>query len=176
MYSALQKLDEAGFWTAMLLFAILAAVHVLRSLIDFYVQQAFTIRWRVWLNEKLLGQWLDRQSYYRSQYLDTPVDNPDQRIQQDVATFVEMSLSLSMGVVNALVSTFAFTLILWNLSGPMAVFGIEVPRAMVFLVFAYVLIATVFAIRIDRPLIPLNFLNERYNADYRYALVRLREY
>lgn len=176
MYSALQKLDETGFWTAMMIFAILASAHVIRSLIDFYVQQAFTIRWRVWLNEKLLGQWLGRQSYYRSQYLDTPVDNPDQRIQQDVATFVEMSLSLSMGVVNALVSTFAFTLILWNLSGPMAVFGIEVPRAMVFLVFAYVLIATVFAIRIGRPLIPLNFLNERYNADYRYALVRLREY
>lgn len=176
MYSALQKLDEAGFWTAMLLFAILAATHIVRSLIDFYVQQAFTIRWRVWLNEKLLGQWLDRQSYYRSQYLDTPVDNPDQRIQQDVATFVEMSLSLSMGVVNALVSTFAFTLILWNLSGPLAVFGLDVPRAMVFLVFAYVLIATVFAIRIGRPLILLNFLNERFNADYRYALVRLREY
>src|SRR5690606_31299932 len=71
MYSALQKLDEAGFWTAMLLFAILAATHIVRSLIDFYVQQAFTIRWRVWLNEKLLGQWLDRQSYYRSQYLVT---------------------------------------------------------------------------------------------------------
>lgn len=176
MYSALQKLDSAGFWTAMLIFAILATAHVIRSLIDFYMQQAFTIRWRVWLNEKLLGQWLDGQSYYRSQYLDAPVDNPDQRIQQDVATFVEMSLSLSMGVVNALVSTFAFTLILWNLSGPLAVFGTEVPRAMVFLVFAYVLIATVFAIRIGRPLIPLNFLNERYNADYRYALVRLREY
>jgi putative ATP-binding cassette transporter len=176
MYSALQKLDEGGFWTAMLLFAILASIHVLRSLVDFYVQQAFTIRWRVWLNEKLLSQWLGRQAYYRSQYLDTPVDNPDQRIQQDVATFVTMSLSLSMGVVNALVSTFAFTLILWNLSGPMSVFGVDVPRAMVFLVFAYVLIATVFAIWIGRPLIPLNFLNERYNADYRYALVRLREY
>ncbi|MFW7342422.1 ABC transporter ATP-binding protein/permease [Pollutimonas sp. H1-120] len=176
MYSALQKLDSAGFWTAMLIFAILATAHVIRSLIDFYMQQAFTIRWRVWLNEKLLGQWLDGRSYYRSQYLDAPVDNPDQRIQQDVATFVEMSLSLSMGVVNALVSTFAFTLILWSLSGPLAVLGTEVPRAMVFLVFAYVLIATVFAIGIGRPLILLNFLNERYNADYRYALVRLREY
>src|SRR3546814_727942 len=176
MYTALQKLDSSGFWAAMLLFAVLAAIHVVRSLIDFYMQQAFTIRWRVWLNEKLLGLWLDRQSYYRSQYLDTPVDNPDQRIQQDVATFVDMSLSLCMGVINALVSTFAFTLILWNLSGPLSSFGLEGPRCMVFLVFAYVLIATVFAIKIGRPLISLNFLNERFNADYRYALVRLREY
>ncbi len=176
MYTSLQKLDESGFWAAMLLFAILATVHVARSLFDFYIQQAFTIRWRVWLNEKLLGNWLDRQAYYRSQYLDTPIDNPDQRIQQDITTFVNMSLSLSMGVINALVSTFAFTLILWGLSGPLALFGLEIPRGMVFLVFAYVLVATVFAIRIGRPLILLNFLNERFNADYRYGLVRLREY
>lgn len=176
MYTALQKLDENGFWMAMLLFAVLATVHVLRSLIDFYIQQAFTIRWRVWLNEKMLSRWLDKQAYYRSQYLTTPVDNPDQRIQQDVATFTEMSLTLSMGVVNALVSTFAFTFILWNLSGPLAIGGLEIPRAMVFLVFVYVLVATIFAVRIGRPLILLNFLNERFNADYRYALVRLREY
>lgn len=176
MYTALQKLDESGFWLAMLLFAILATVHVVRSLVDFYIQQAFVIRWRVWLNERLLQRWLDDQAYYRSQYLDTPVDNPDQRIQQDVATFVQMSLTLSMGVINALVSTFAFTIILWNLSGPLNVFGAELPRGMVFLVFLYVIVATVFAIKIGRPLILLNFLNERFNADYRYALVRLREY
>src|SRR5690606_2995085 len=83
---------------------------------------------------------------------------------------------LCMGVINARVPTSAFPLILWNLSGPLSVFGLEIPRGMVFLVFAYVLIATVFAIKIGRPLILLNFLNERFNADYRYALVRLREY
>jgi len=176
MYSSLQKLDEAAFWFAMLLFAILATIHVVRSLIEFYVQQAFTIHWRVWLNEKLLGEWLEKQAYFRTQYLDTTVENPDQRIQQDVTGFVQSSLTLSMGLVNALVSTFAFTLILWNLSGPLAIFGLNIPRAMVFLVFVYVLIATVFAIKIGRPLILLDFLNERFNADYRYALVRLREY
>ena len=176
MYTSLQKLDEAGFWLAMWLFAVLATIHIARSLIDFYVQQAFTIHWRVWLNERMLSRWLEKQAYYRTQYLAKPIDNPDQRIQQDVATFVQMSLTLSMGVVNALVSTVAFTLILWTLSGPLAVLGADIPRAMVFLVFIYVIIATVFAIRIGRPLILLNFLNERFNADYRYALVRLREY
>ncbi|HEU0229174.1 MAG TPA: ABC transporter ATP-binding protein/permease [Burkholderiaceae bacterium] len=176
MYSSLQKLDEAGFWFAMLVFGILATTHVIRSLIEFYVQQAFTIHWRVWLNERLLSRWLEKRAYFRTQYLDTPVENPDQRIQQDVAGFVQTSLSLSMGLVNALVSTFAFTLILWNLSGPLNLFGVSIPRAMVFLVFVYVIIATYFAIRIGRPLILLNFLNERFNADYRYALVRMREY
>lgn len=176
MYTALQKLDEKGFWLAMAIFGILASAHVLRSLLDFYFQQAFTIRWRVWLNENLLTRWIENQTYYRSQYLDTPVDNPDQRIQQDIMDFVQGSLTLSMGVVNALVSTFAFTLILWTLSGPLAIGGFEIPRGMVFLVFIYVIIATVFAIWIGRPLISLNFMNERFNADYRYALVRLREY
>lgn len=176
MYTSLQKLDEAGFWLAMWLFAALATIHIIRSLIDFYVQQAFTIHWRVWLNEVMLSHWLRNQAYYRTQFLGKPADNPDQRIQQDVATFVQSSLTLSMGVVNALVSTFAFSLILWNLSGVLDLFGMEIPRGMVFLVFVYVIIATVFAIQIGRPLILLNFLNERFNADYRYALVRLREY
>ncbi|WP_370459859.1 ABC transporter ATP-binding protein/permease [Pusillimonas sp. ANT_WB101] len=176
MYTALQKLDERGFWMAMVIFAILATTHIFRSLLDFYLQQAFTIHWRIWLNEKQLTRWIDNQSYYRTQYLDMPVDNPDQRIQQDITDFVQGSLTLSMGVVNALVSTFAFTLILWTLSGTVTLGSLEIPRGMVFLVFIYVIIATVFAILIGRPLIQLNFLNERYNADYRYALVRLREY
>ncbi|HUH88704.1 MAG TPA: ABC transporter ATP-binding protein/permease [Pusillimonas sp.] len=176
MYTALQDLNAAGFWFAMYLFATLATIHVVRSLVDFYIQQAFTIRWREWLNEKMLSAWLQKQSYYRTQHLDQPLENPDQRIQQDVTIFAQASLTLSMGVVDAIVSTLAFTAILWSLSGPIALLGVEIPRGMVFLVFAYVLIATVFAIRIGRPLISLNFLNERFNADYRYALVRLREY
>lgn len=176
MYSALQDLNEAGFWLAMWLFAALATVHVVRSLLDYYVQQAFIIHWRSWLNDQLLGRWVDERAYYGTQHLEKGIDNPDQRIQYDVTVFAESSLSLSMGVVDALVSTVAFTLILWGLSGPLALFGTEIPRGMVFLVFAYVLVATVFAIKIGRPLILLNFLNERFNADYRYALVRLREY
>jgi len=176
MYTSLQNLDEAVFWFAMQLFALLATVHVVRALTDYYVQQSFIIHWRTWLNEHLLGAWLNQQAYFRTQYLHDPLENPDQRIQQDVTVFVQTSLSLSMGMVNAIVSTIAYTLILWNLSGTLALFGVDVPRAMVFLVFLYVLVATVFAIRIGRPLVLLNFLNERFGADYRYALVRLREY
>jgi len=176
MYTSLQNLDEAVFWFAMQLFALLASVHVIRALIDYYVQQSFIIGWREWLNDRLLGAWLDRQAYFRTQYLPEPLENPDQRIQQDVTIFVQTSLTLSMGMVNAIVSTIAYTLILWNLSGTLALFGLEIPRGMVFLVFLYVLVATVFAIRIGRPLVLLNFLNERFSADYRYALVRLREY
>lgn len=176
MYTALQKLDEKAFWLGMWVFSALATVHVVRSLLGFFIQQGFTIHWRQWMNDRLLTRWLDKRAYYRTQYLAQSADNPDQRIQQDIATFVTSSLSLSMGVVNALVSTIAYTLILWNLSGVLTLFGQQIPRGMVFAVFAYVLVATVFAVKIGRPLVVLNFLNERLNADYRYALVRLREY
>jgi len=176
MYTSLQKLDQQAFWASMLLFAALATAHVGRVLFEYYLQQAFVIRWRQWLNERLLGQWLQRQAYYRSHHLATPADNPDQRIQQDIASFVGNSLSLSMGVIDALVSTFEFTLILWGLSGALAILGVEIPRSTVFIAYVYVIVATVFAFRIGRPLIRLNFLNEKLNADYRYNLMRVREY
>jgi putative ATP-binding cassette transporter len=165
MYSALQKLDEAGFWAAMLLFAVLATVHVVRSLFDFYVEQAFVIHWREWLNERMLVRWMEHQAYYRSLSLSHLADNPDQRIQQDITNFAQTSMTLAVGLINSLVSTIAFTAILWSLSGPMTVLGYEIPRAMVFLVFIYVFVATILAIWIGKPLINLNFLNEKLNAD-----------
>ncbi|WP_386093750.1 ABC transporter ATP-binding protein/permease [Vogesella facilis] len=176
MYTALQKWDQKAFWLSMLVFAVLAAVHVGRVLFNYYIQQSFLIRWRQALNESLLKRWLNQQAYYRSAHLAQPGDNPDQRIQQDVASFVSSSLSLSMGVIDALVSTFEFTVILWGLSGVLTLFGIDIPRAMVFVAYIYVIVATVLAFRIGRPLIRLNFLNEKLNADYRYALIRMREY
>lgn len=176
MYSTLQKLDMAGFWVAMLIFAVLATIHVSRVLFTFYIEQAFIIKWREWLNESLLKRWLTNQAYYRSQALSHLADNPDQRIEQDITSFAHSSVGLATGLIDATVSTFAFTLILWNLSGPLSLWGVELPRAMVFLVFIYVLVATLFAIKIGRPLIRLNFLNEKLMANYRYALVRVREY
>jgi putative ATP-binding cassette transporter len=104
------------------------------------------------------------------------VDNPDQRIQQDVESFVGSSLSLSMGLLDSVVSLLSFSIILWGLSGSLALFGWQIPRAMVFIVYLYVIVSTLFAVRIGRPLIRLNFLNEQFSANFRYALIRLREY
>ena len=175
-YSSMQNLDGKAFWFMLFVFSVLATIHVARALINFYLQQAFLIRWRTWLTNSLMERWLDKQAYYRSQFVPESADNPDQRIQQDVESFVNSSLSLSMGLLDAVVSLFAFTIILWGLSGALALLGIEIPRAMVFMVYAYVIIATVFAVKIGRPLIALNFLNEKLNANFRYALIRLREY
>ena len=175
-YTAMQKLDAKAFWFMLMVFSVLAAVHVARTLFTFYLRQAFQIHWREWLTENLIERWLTHQGYHRSQYLPNAPDNPDQRIQQDVESFVNSSLNLSMGLLDAVVSLFAFTVILWGLSGALALFGVEIPRAMVYLVYLYVIVATVFAVWIGRPLIRLNFLNEQLSANFRYALIRLREY
>ena len=175
-YSAMQNLDADAFWRMLGLFGILATVHVARALLNYFLQQSFQIRWRTWLTHTLIEGWLSRQAYYRSQFVPASADNPDQRIQQDVESFVASTLSLSMGLLDAVVSLFAFTVILWNLSGVLELFGWEIPRAMVFAVYLYVIVATVFAIKIGRPLIQLNFLNEQLSANFRYALMRLREY
>lgn len=175
-YTAMQSLDRAGFWFFMQLFALLAAVHVVRALANAYVRGAFEIHWREWLNERLITHWLDGRAYYLGRFAQPAVDNPDQRLQQDITDFTTNAVTLSMGLVAALVSIFEFTAILWNLSAPMSVAGLEVPRAMVCLVYLYVLVVTTFAVWVGRPLITLSFLNEQLNATYRYLLVRLREY
>jgi vitamin B12/bleomycin/antimicrobial peptide transport system ATP-binding/permease protein len=169
-YSAMQSLDAKAFWSMLLVFATLATVYVVRALLSFYLRQAFLIRWRVWLTNLLMDRWLARQSYYRSQYVPEQVDNPDQRIQQDVASFVGSSLALSMGLLDSVVSLVSFSIILWSLSGTLVLFGWNIPRAMVFMVYSYVIISTVFAVKIGRPLIRLNFLNEQFSANFRYAL------
>lgn len=176
MYNALQKLDENAFWIQMGVFVVLATIHVARALLAYYLQQRFEIKWREVLNEEMLLRWLGKKGYYRSYYLKSPIDNPDQRIQQDIIQFAQLSLELTLGVISSVVSAVAFTYILWGLSDELPVFGIVIPRGMVFLLFIYVLVATFLAFRIGRPLIRLNFLNERLNANYRYSLIRVREY
>nr|WP_315970369.1 SbmA/BacA-like family transporter [Pelistega indica] len=176
MYTALQKLDENTFWIQMIVFSVLAAIHIVRALLSYYLQQRFTIKWRETLNEEMLSRWMDKKSYYRSYYLDTPIDNPDQRIQQDVVSFVTLSLDLTLGVISSMVSAVAFTIILWGLSDEMQILGVTIPRGMVFALFIYIIVATVLAFKIGRPLIRLNFLDERLNANYRYSLIRVREY
>jgi vitamin B12/bleomycin/antimicrobial peptide transport system ATP-binding/permease protein len=175
MFTAMQQLDAPAFWRFIVIFGILATIHVILSLITFYIGQAQIIHWRLWLNQRMLGDWLGGAAYHRGRFVSTPVDNPDQRIQQDITSYTSDSQSLALGAVSSVVTLVSFTIILWSLSGPLTVFGLQIPRAMVFLAYIYVIIATVFAIRIGRPLIRLNFLNELLTASYRYALVRVRD-
>jgi putative ATP-binding cassette transporter len=175
LFTALQEKDAAAFWRFVIIFGVIAAISVVLTLITFYVAQAQIIHWRLWLNQRMLGDWLTGAAYHRGRFVAAQIDNPDQRIQQDVTSFAGTGQGLALGAVSSVVTLVSFSLVLWGLSGPLEIFGITVPRAMVFLAYIYVIIATVIAFRIGKPLIRLNFLNERFTASYRYALVRLRE-
>ena len=176
-----------GFWMSLLIFCVIAAVLVARVLIDLFITQRFMLAWRAWLTDRLTGDWLDGRAYYRDQFIDDTIDNPDQRIQTDIDVFTAISGpqpntphqtsngTLLFGAISSIVSVVSFTAILWNLSGGLSLFGFEVPRAMFWFGFLYVAFSTVVAFWLGRPLIRLTFNNEKFNAAFRYALVRLRD-
>jgi putative ATP-binding cassette transporter len=176
-----------GFWVSMLILAALIITNVTRTLLDTYLMQRFIIRWRVWLTHRLTADWLDGDAYYRGRFIGNPIDNADQRIQQDIDIFttgtgpetntptVSTAQTLLFGSVFAIVSVVEFTPILWNLSGPLPIFGITIPKALFWIALLFVAVTTVIAFWIGRPLIRLSFRNELFNAAFRYALVRLRD-
>jgi vitamin B12/bleomycin/antimicrobial peptide transport system ATP-binding/permease protein len=178
-----------GFWVALAVFCILAATFIAIAMVDLYVMQRFIIAWRVWLTERLTADWLTGHAYYRARFIDETIDNPDQRIQQDVDVFtagagatanvptIGTNQTLVFGAVHAVVSVVSFAAILWNLSGPLTIplLHVDVPRAMFWSVFVFVLTASSVTFWIGHPLIALSFANERLNAAFRYALVRLRD-
>ncbi|CRZ14105.1 ABC transporter ATP-binding protein/permease [Mycolicibacterium neworleansense] len=176
-----------GFWTALAIFCFLAVLHVVRVMLDLFIMQRFMLAWRAWLTDRLTGDWLDGKAYYRTRFIDDTIDNPDQRIQSDIDIFTagvgplpnnpnNLSKStLLFGAIDAVASVVSFTVILWNLSGNLTLFGITMPRAMFWIGILYVLIASIVAFWIGHPLIRLTFDNEKYNAAFRYALVRLRD-
>ncbi len=184
---AVKQSGVDGFWFAILTFAVLATIHVARVMLDLFVMQRFMLAWRVWLTDRLTTDWLDGKAYYRSRFIDDTIDNPDQRIQADVDIFTAnigplpntpnntSGSTLLFGAISAITSVISFTLILWDLSGDLTVFGYTMPRAMFWIAFLYVGIGTIVAFWIGRPIIRLTFDNEKYNAAFRYALVRLRD-
>ena len=176
LYTALQEFNQTVFWEQMILFCFIAGFSVAAALISYYLNQRFSINWIEWLNTELLEKWMDKRAYYKSQYMGNNLDNPDQRIQQDIQSYVKTTLSLSTGVIDAVTSMISYTILLWGLAGPMTLLGIEIPRAMIYLVFAYVIFTTLIAFWLGKPLIRLNFANEKLNANYRYSLIRVKEY
>ncbi len=176
-----------GFYMSLVHFSVLATLFIMRLLVDIYLTQRFIIAWRMWLTAHLTDDWLNGRAYYRDLFIDDTIDNPDQRIQQDVDIFTtgvgatpnipsnETANTLLFGAVRAVVSVVSFAAILWHLSGRLDVFGFQIPRAMFWIVLVYVLIATSVAFWLGRPLIWLSFNNEKLNAAFRYALVRLRD-
>jgi putative ATP-binding cassette transporter len=179
-YNALQQYDWPEFWRQFAIFGALALAFIVVGVYSSYLRGILHIRWRRWLTERFLRNWLEDQAYYRMQLNQATTDNPDQRISDDLNRFASISLTLSLGLLSSFVTLVSFLSILWTLSGALTIplgggASIDIPGYMVFAALIYAVAGTMLTRWIGYPLIRLNFDQQRYEADFRFSMVRLRE-
>jgi putative ATP-binding cassette transporter len=176
-YNTLQNYDWNGFVSAILFFCALAAIYTVIVVYQNYLNLWLQIRWRRWMTQAYLRQWLNTANHYRMQLIGDAADNPDQRIAEDLKMFVQQTLSIGIGILNSVVTLCSFIFILWNLSeeAPLHLLGATIPGYLVWAALIYAVFGTVLTHLIGWPLIPLNFQQQRYEADFRFNLVRTRE-
>ncbi len=178
-FDAIQDRNVAGFWKQLAIFVLLSAAFVVTAVYQLYLNQWLHIRWRTWMTHRYLRRWLDHGTHYRMRLGGEPADNPDQRIAEDVEKFVHFSLSLALGLLSAAMTLASFVVILWSLSAhvtfPVGTVSLAVPGSLVWIALAFAMFGTYVTHAIGRPLVDLNFTRQRSEADFRFALVRLRE-
>jgi putative ATP-binding cassette transporter len=174
-YNTLQDKNGPEFFRQLGKFTLLAVLFIVTAVYRLYYQQMLTIEWRTWLTERFLGNWMKDQAYYRMQLLDRGTDNPDQRIAEDLNMFVTSTLSLTLGLLSAVVTLISFVAILWVLSGMIEVAGIPLPGYLVWIALIYAVVGTVLTHLVGRPLIGIEFNQQRFEADFRFSLIRVRE-
>lgn len=178
-YNALQDKNWDAFVYQLGYFSVLAAVFVALAVYQLYLNQWLQIRWRRWLTRAYLDHWMAGSNHYRMQLLGDAADNPDQRIAEDINSFIQSTLNIGLQLLNSLVSLFSFMIILWGLSAeaPLHLFGmsVNIPGYLLWAALLYSIVGTAFTHLIGRALIALNFQQQRYEADFRFSLVRVRE-
>lgn len=179
-YQVIQDYNYAGFLEVVTRYGLLAASLVVVRGYQVYARMLLHVRWRAWLTDRYLGAWLSRQTYYRLQLLaGEAADNPDQRISEDIDLFVGLTLRLSLDLLRDVVTIFSFVVILWNLSGivrfMVGPYQVSVYGYLVWAAFAYAGVGTYWTVKLGRPLVKLDYDQQRYEADFRFSLVRMRE-
>ena len=179
-YNALESKNYDEFLRLLYYFCAIIAVYIVVAVYRLYLRQSLEMRWRLWLTRQYLDEWLGDQVYYRLEQSARGTDNPDQRIADDLRTFANSTLVLTLDLLEEIVRLVSFIIILWSISGPIAfaLGGREwtIPGYMVWIALAYAVVGSVITFYVGRPLIGLNFERERYEADLRFGLVRLREH
>ncbi len=178
-YTALQDYETDKIFDELLNFSMLAAAYIIMAVYSYYLQQTLILNWRRWLTERFLGTWLNNRTYYQLQMFGEDTDNPDQRISEDVRMFVEMTLNFSIGILRSMCTLISFVFILYNLSGAISFtfLGREwtINGYMFWAALGYSIIGTYITHLVGRKLVQLNFIQQRYEADFRFSMVRLRE-
>lgn len=182
-YSALQAMDYSQFWPLIGEFSLYAFIFIIVAVYAIYLRQMMQIKWRTWMTDRYLESWMAKQTYYRLQVLgkndDGSLDNPDQRISEDINQFIALTLTLSINLLKQIATLVAFVFILWELSGvldlPIGDSVVSIPGYMVFVSLFYAIVGTWFAHKVGRKLIKLNYDQQRYEADFRFNMIRVRE-
>jgi putative ATP-binding cassette transporter len=178
-YSALQNYEKEKIFSELFHFSWLAFIYIILAVYAFYLQQVLIINWRRWLTNAYIDEWLNHKTYYRLQMFGTATDNPDQRISEDVRMFVEYTLRFGIGILKAFTTFASFVLILYNLSGPLqfklAGMDIHIPGYLVWTALLYSMIGTWLTYKVGNKLVGLNFVQQKYEADFRFAMMRMRE-
>jgi vitamin B12/bleomycin/antimicrobial peptide transport system ATP-binding/permease protein len=178
-YNALQALNGIELFRQLGIFCILVVFAIAMSVYALYLNQLLQIRWRRWLTRRYLANWLADRAYYKLQLGSAP-DNPDQRISEDLNQFTTYVMNLSVGLVSSVASLASFLIILWGLSGPAEIplgnWGmLHIPAYLVWAALLYAGIGTWLTVKIGQPLVPLNFARQRFEADFRFSLMRFGE-
>jgi vitamin B12/bleomycin/antimicrobial peptide transport system ATP-binding/permease protein len=174
-FEAIQNKDFESFGPLLLQFGVIAGLYILAAVGRRYYTLMLQMRWRMWMTHRYLDEWLGDQVYYRLEVVDRRTDNPDQRIAEDLRLFTSNTLDLALGLLSSAVTLVSFVTILWIISGPLELFGVVIPGYMVWVAIAYAILGSALTHFVGRPLIPLNFQQQRFEADFRFGLVRLRE-
>jgi len=178
-FNAIQNKDSAAFWSLLFgVFCFWAAIAVVSGLVEYYTESVLKIRWRRWMTERYYGLWLDDGSLYRAALVGQAADNPDQRIAEDVRNFLNSTYAYSISLLSTVSTLVSFSIILWTIPADFTVPGtdITVPGLPFWVALVLSLVGTWLTHLIGKPLVRLDFRQERYEADFRFALARLREY
>lgn len=178
-YSALQNYDAKKIFDELIHFSWLAAIYILLAVYSYYLQQTLILNWRRWLTTRFIDIWLQNKTYYNLQMFGKDTDNPDQRISEDVRQFVEMTLSFGIDILKAFCTFASFVVILYNLSGSLSFTFMgktwTINGYMLWASLLYSVIGTYITHIVGRKLVKINFIQQKYEADFRFSMIRLRE-
>ncbi len=178
-YSALQNYDAEKISSELIHFSWLAAIYIILAVYSYYLQQTLILHWRRWLTTRFIDIWLQNKTYYNLQMFGKDTDNPDQRISEDVRQFVEMTLGFAIGILKSLCTFISFVFILYQLSGPLSFSFMgktwTIHGYMLWASLLYSVLGTYITHVVGHKLVKLNFIQQRYEADFRFSMIRLRE-
>jgi putative ATP-binding cassette transporter len=178
-YTALQNYQTEEIFSQLWRFTKLAFTYIVLAVYAYYLQQTLILNWRRWLTNRYMDEWLQSKTYYRLEMFGKDMDNPDQRISEDVSLFVTRTLSFFIGIIKALCTLLSFVAILWQLSGPLSFQFMgrtwTINGYMVWVAVGYAVIGTYLTHKVGHRLVGLNFVQQRYEADFRFSMMRMRE-